>query len=64
MSGRLAALHVRKGTCYVTAMNRSADGFWFESGPVFVEDGVDVTTLSVHIQQALAAYIAPDLATD
>jgi hypothetical protein len=55
MSDRLAALYVRRGTCFVTTMNRSADGFWFESEPVFVEDGVDVTVLSARIQQALAA---------
>ncbi len=55
MSSAAASLYVRKGKCYITAMNRSVDGFWFESEPVFVEDGVDLARLSFCIQQALAA---------
>jgi hypothetical protein len=55
MSSSAASLYVRKGKCYVTAMNRSIDGFWFESEPVFVEDGVDLARLSLCIRQALEA---------
>jgi hypothetical protein len=55
MSKQLASLYVRRGTCFVTTMNCSADGFWFESDPLFVEDEVDVTVLSGRILQALAA---------
>ncbi len=55
MSSAAASLYVRKGKCYITAMNRSIDGFWFESEPIFVEDGVELARLSLCIQQALAA---------
>jgi hypothetical protein len=55
MSSAAASLYVRKGRGYITAMNRSVDGFWFESEPIFVEDGADLARLSFCIQQALAA---------
>jgi hypothetical protein len=55
MSSSAASLYVRKGKCYVTALSRSIDGFWFESEPVFVEDGVDLARLSLCIRQALEA---------
>ena len=55
MTSAAVSLYVRNGTCYVTAMDRSADGFWFESETVFVENGVDFVVLSSCIQLALAA---------
>jgi hypothetical protein len=55
MSSAAATLYVRDGTCFVTAMDRSIEGFWFESEPVFVENGVDFMVLSSCVQRALAA---------